>query len=116
MTGRTLAGKGGSRTRCEGVVIVLSYEEAPEFAGPQSEGNLFGADYGMPGYPSIGRPPTQLDPETMQRERDAAARAYERRCRIESLASTIAISALEAGKVADQIEREIAEAADRASR
>lgn len=93
---------------------MMSYEECPEFQGPQSEGNLFGADYGQPGYPSIGRAPRQMPIEMMERERAQAAEAYERRLRVERAAFAISLSTLEGGKLADQIMEQIASAGEKA--
>jgi hypothetical protein len=95
---------------------MMSWEDCPEAAGPQTEGVLYGATYGSPGMPTIGAPPRQLSPEMMQRERDLAERQWLVRQRIQAAASAIAIGALEAGKMTDEIIAEINEAADRAVR
>ncbi len=87
------------------------WDEQPEAMGPQSEGTLFGAKYGDPGYPTIGRPPRQMSIEQMEKERDAAARAWERRQQIERAAIAAGVDALQA---ADRIEREAAEIAAKA--
>ena len=47
----------------------------PESMGPQVEGTLFGADYGSPGMPTIGRIEPPISPEMRDREREQAARA-----------------------------------------
>jgi hypothetical protein len=93
---------------------MMSYEQCPEFAGPQSEGTLFGAQYGDPGYPTIGRPPRQMSIEQMERERAAAAAQFERRQRVEAAAISISASVLEGRKLADDILSEAAVAAARA--
>ncbi len=116
---------------------MMSYEEAPEFAGPVTEDLAGGASLDTQALaqhsirlprldqaelaqgrfvPAHGPDPYRMSPEQVQRERDAAAAKYERRQRIESLVSSITLSTLEAGKAADLIEAEITEIADRASR
>ena len=94
---------------------MMTFEQAPEFAGPQSEGVLFGADYGQPGYPSIGQPPRIMSVEAMEKERDQAARAYEMRTRIEQAALQAGASALEASAAYDRLVREAAEIAAKAA-
>lgn len=95
---------------------MLSYEEVPEASGPISESDMGKACYGQPGYPSIGKIPHRLPPEMVARERADAERKWETRQQIERLASAIAISALEAGTMTDEIIAEINAAADRAVR
>jgi hypothetical protein len=90
------------------------WDECPEASGPQTEGAVNGVKYGDPGYPSIGRPPLQLTPEQMQRERNAAAAAFERRMRIEAAAISISASVLEGKKLADDVLSEAALAAMKA--
>ena len=86
----------------------------PEAAGPQSEGELFGATYGSPGMPTIGRPPRQMPIEQMEKERAAAAEAFERRQRVEHAAIAISASVMEGKTLTDQILQEAAAAASRA--
>lgn len=91
------------------------WDEQPEAMGPQSEGAVNGIEYGMPGYPSIGQPPRQLSPGQMERERAEAARKFEVRQRVERAAMLISVSALEGGKVADELLADAAEAARKAA-
>jgi hypothetical protein len=88
--------------------------ECPEASGPQTEGAINNVQYGDPGYPSIGQPPLQLTPEQMERERNAAAAAFERRMRIEAAAISISASVLEGKKLADDVLSEAALAAMKA--
>ncbi len=88
--------------------------DQPEAAGPQSEGVLYGKNYGDPGMPTIGRIPDRMPPEMVARERAAAAEQYERRLRVERAAMAISISAMEGRTLADDIMREAAAAAVKA--
>ena len=93
---------------------MLSWEECPEAAGPQSEGAINGVQYGDPGYPSIGQAPRRLSIEQMERERAADAEKFERRMRIERAAISISASVLEGKTLTDQIMAEAAAAAMKA--
>lgn len=93
---------------------MLSWEECPEAAGPQSEGVLYGKKYGDPGMPTIGKPPKIMSDEARDRERAAAAETYERRLRVERAALDISVNALEAGKLTDEL-MQAASAAARAA-
>ena len=65
---------------------MLSWDECPEAEGPQSEGILFGKNYGDPGMPTIGQPPRIMSVEQRDRERAEADRKFELRQRIERAA------------------------------
>jgi hypothetical protein len=90
--------------------------ECPEASGPQTEGAINNVQYGDPGYPSIGRPPLQLTPEQMEKERAADARRHEARCRVERAALAAGLSALESAAAADRLQAEAGEIADKAAR
>jgi hypothetical protein len=94
---------------------MMDWMDQPEASGPQTEGELFGATYGSPGMPSIGAPPLQLTPEQRDRERNAAAAAFERRMRVERAAMAAGLSALESAAAADRLQAEAGEIADRAA-
>jgi len=66
--------------------------------------------------PAHGPDPYRMSPEQVDRERAEAARRWAVRQRIEQAVSAIAIDALEAGKMTDQVIAEISAAADRAAR
>ncbi len=91
------------------------WEDCPEASGPQSEGVLFGKQYGDPGMPTIGAIPRRLSVEQTERERAEAARKWEVRQRVERAAMLISVSALEGGQVADELLADAAEAARKAS-
>lgn len=93
---------------------MLSWEECPEAAGPQSEGVLYGKKYGDPGMPTIGQPPRRLTVEQMEHERAQAAAAFERRQRVEAAALSISASVMEGRALADDVIREAALAAAKA--
>jgi hypothetical protein len=90
------------------------WDEMPEAMGPQSEGVINNVQYGDPGYPSIGQAPRQLDWETVLKERDQAARAYELRQRVERAALAVSVSALEAAVLADKVMADAAGAGKKA--
>lgn len=93
---------------------MLSWDECPEAEGPQSEGILFGKNYGDPGMPTIGQPPRIMSVEQRDRERAEADRKFELRQRIEAAAMSISVSAIEGRTMTDQILAEAALAAERA--
>jgi hypothetical protein len=90
------------------------WTECPEAAGPQTEGVLYGANYGDPGMPTIGAIPPRQPREVRERERAAAAEAYERRLRVERAAIAISVSAMEGRALADDVLKEAALAAAKA--
>ncbi len=94
---------------------MMSYEQCPEFAGPQSEGELFGQTYGSPGMPTIGQAPRIMSVEQRDKERDEASRRYEARLRVERAALAAGASALEAASASDRVLREAAEVAAKAA-
>jgi hypothetical protein len=94
---------------------VKDWDEQPEASGPSSEGELFGATYGSPGMPRIGQPPRQMSIEQRDRERAESERKFEVRQRVERAAMLISVSALEGGKVADELLQDAAEAARKAA-
>lgn len=94
---------------------MMSWEDCPEAAGPQSEGAINGVQYGDPGYPSIGRPPRRLSIEQTERERAEADRKWAIRQRVEAAATAISISVMEDKTLTDQILQEAAAAAEKAA-
>jgi hypothetical protein len=81
---------------------MLQWDEVPEAQGAQSEGILYNAGYGAPGYPSIGAIPPVMDRELMWRERDAAERRGQLRKQVEEAVLAATASALRASQIADQ--------------
>jgi hypothetical protein len=73
-----------------------------------------GIDYGAPGQIRIGRIEPQLDPAVRDRERAEAARRWELRQQVERAALAAGLTALEAGEAATRLQKEAAEAADKA--
>jgi hypothetical protein len=94
---------------------MMDIDDCPEASGPSSEGTLFNAKYGDPGYPSIGAPPRIMSAEQRDRERDADARRYEVRVAAERAAIAAGQSALEAASTADRLIREAGEIAAKVS-
>ncbi len=65
--------------------------------------------------PTIGQAPRQLTIEQRDKERAEADRKWEIRQRVERAAMLISVSALEGGKVADELLAEAAEAGRKAA-
>ena len=94
---------------------MLSWEDCPEAAGPQSEGVLYGKQYGDPGMPTIGRPPKIMSDEMRDRERAEADRRYEMHQAVERAAISAGQAALEAAATADRILSEARTAGSKAA-
>jgi len=89
--------------------------EQPEASGPSSESDMNSAQYGQPGFPSIGAIPPIMSPEQRDKERDADSRRYEVRLAAERAALQAGQSALEAAATADRLIREAQETARKVS-
>jgi hypothetical protein len=93
---------------------MLDHTQVPEAAGPQREGVLFGQDYGSPGMPRIGKIPSLMSPEQLQKERAEAERRGALRRAVYDAALAASASALTARSVTDQVIKDAAEAARKA--
>jgi len=89
--------------------------EQPEASGPMSESDMNQAQYGQPGFPTIGAIPPIMSPAQRDKERDADYRRYEVRLAAERAALQAGQSALEAAATADKLIREAQETARKVS-